>query len=190
MRIKYLAFLIIPIISACNDVDKAQVETRPRTELAFIDQFIKAGSLYSVSDNEVVKKEALDSGMIKISNFIRDSLNYSFENWPARVKSIEVSEFPVKSIDVVFFIPKKKYFELGDTTETYDAIHFQTFLKYDDTKTRNSLKDIKLFDKVLISGTFVKNTINKIEFSSNPENEEYRFNNPLFDVRVNKIEKQ
>lgn len=130
MKPTLLLVILYIVIAGCNSIPQTKqkvIDNRPKPLLKLITKLDEADSIRLMQNNAIGKKEAIDSGRSTLISFIKSDLNYKIENWPAIVKEITVSEWPVKMIEVTVFVPEKKDFTKKDTAYVYNAININIF---------------------------------------------------------------
>lgn len=192
MKPTLLLVILYIVIAGCNSIPQTKqkvIDNRPKPLLKLITKLDEADSIRLMQNNAIGKKEAIDSGRSTLISFIKSDLNYKIENWPAIVKEITVSEWPVKMIEVTVFVPEKKDFTKKDTAYVYNAITLTSSIDYGDIKLRNLLKGYRAYDKVLVSGTFTKDIIGDIDFTGAELEDDNLFSNPVFKIDLMDLKK-
>lgn len=185
---KKLFFLLsITILISCENAQKAGtgntvVDARPKKEVEFLKLFNDADSVYNERSNEITKKEALDSGKVKIADFAIDQLNGKIENWPAVVHSIQL----FVNIETTFMIQK------GADKDEYHSLILFSSVDTANTKIKDLLKPLSKGDSVLITGVFEKNSSGKVDFEPYVSvlNSDEAFTNPKFNFTITSIKKK
>lgn len=163
-------------------------DTRPVSQLKLLKLLADIYDHCQEQKNEITLKDAADSGKVELTKFITDSLKSEFNNWKAKVYSIERSELD-GSMTITFMMSKHPQF--SEENPELDAIFFKQ-LFFDNT-TKDIIKAFKKDDEVLIAGVF--STIDNmddhgnIEFSSYMDTfkEDDAFDNAVFDIVLSDV---
>ena len=164
-----------------NKTDKV-TDDRPKKEVEFLKQINNADSVLTDQTNAITRKEALDSGKVKIADFIINKLDGKIESWPAVIHSIQISD----GIETTFMIQKT-----ADTSE-YSSLILYSNSGADNKQIKDQLKPLSYGDSVLITGVFEKNAAGKIDFEpyGMAEDMDKVFENPKFNFTIISIKKK
>lgn len=189
MKNIYFLFLAIILFGCTQDPAKEAtpqaVDSRPKSQLELLKELETLDSVYNEQINVITKKEAVDTGKVIISNFIFEKLNARAENWEAIVLAIDnngVSDY------VKLMFPKQLEFE--EKYPELNAVILEDI--YLPENIKNKVKLLAKDDKVLVTGSFVKNnTTNEVEIEPNTGLYDYEspFNNPSFLFHIENIKK-
>jgi hypothetical protein len=138
--------ICISLLLSCKP-GKPNIDLRPKDQLSFIHKINQLDQRFSEKDS--VSGEELINTMQELCAFTKDSLNASFNNWTAEVTEIEKAPDGkvVRCMIRKDLFKKKKYPE-------YSSIILLNYVYASDKKLTEKIKNIKVRDTILISGTF------------------------------------
>lgn len=185
-----LSFLLLVLASCDETANKQQaiVDNRPKKQLQLIKAFNDADSAYKYQDNEITKKEILDSSKAKLAAFILKDLNAKVENWSAIFEELEVSQLGDNLITVSLLVPLAK--EIDKKLPESDAILLYATVTFNDKQIKDQLKTLSPFDSVVVSGTFEKDILDNIDISASDFDDRYTFSAPKLLFKITSIKKQ
>lgn len=184
---KIVILLAISTLFACNQTtttsktESLTQDKRPETQIKFIKVLDDIYDNCLEQNNEITLKEAADSGKVRLTRFITDTLKSEFKNWKAKVYDIERDELD-GSMTISFMMSKRSQF--NEDHPELNAIFFKQ--RFFDNTTKDIIKRFKKDDEVLLDGVFSsdKDEYGNIEFSSYMDSfkEGDAFDNPIFDI--------
>lgn len=149
----YLLALSLAIFGCQQPKVKKEKDLRPENEILLVNKFKEADSIYSHQINDLRKSEVSDSAKNALSNYIIKDLSLKADSWIATVHEIKLDE-ELDNVEVKLLIktteePDEKYPEFNSIVLIGNA-------NYKSKNLVNALRTIKINDKVMISGRFVK----------------------------------
>jgi len=192
MKKTLFSLLILCTIFACNQTTSKtenKKENRPESQLKFIKLL---GNIYDnclEQKNEIALKEAADSGKVKVTTFITDTLKGELKNWKGKVYNIEVDELDGAAVVTLMV---SKFGTFNDENPEFDATLFRQRI-FDD-KIKDKVKLLTKGDDVSFSATFDvsnKDENGNIEISTLHDTfkEGDVFAEAMFDILLNDIKK-
>ena len=152
MKKTLFSLLVLCTIFACNHTTsktESKKDNRPESQLKFI-KFL--GNIYDnclEQKNEIALKEAADSGKVKVTTFITDTLKGELKNWKGKVYNIEVDELDGAAVVTLMI---SKFATFNDENPELDAILFRQRIL--DNRTKDKVKPLTKGDDVSFSATF------------------------------------
>lgn len=173
---------------ACNSTQEGgEMDNMPAPEIAFIKRFNTADSAYSMNDNVIKKQEALKYHKEAIIKFVTDTLSGNADKWLGVLNKIEASRYADGVFEVTILVPKNNYLD----KEMPELNTIRLNAKVDsNTVVKNALKDMQKGDRVIITGTFVKDIVGNIDYNANDFREQDTFNEPEFNFKIENISKR
>lgn len=184
---------LIPVLfclAACSDSTQQgdQLKNMPAPELALIKRVEIADSAELVSDNPIKKGEALKYHKAAILKFVQDTLQGDVKQWLAVIETIKTRTLINDDLDinVRLLIPRNNF--LNEKVPESGTIIFNAQIDSEDS-VKNALKEMKNGDKVIVSGTFVRDIVNNIDFDNFIDLQE-GFSSPAFKFNIQSITKR
>lgn len=177
---KLLLLILCAIVFACSQKSE-DIRPKEQVRLATIVKELRdsANAFESVPD---ARYNVLHGGVVRVKNFIIDSLGQKFTNWQVRVLDVSADKSEVAygmNIDG------------GEMTEStrFKSIVFETRAYQNDTAFATISRNLKLGDVVTISGTFNSSGKNiNIDPYKKKSQSKNIFDNPAFRVVVNSLD--
>jgi hypothetical protein len=184
---------LIPVLfclAACSDSTQQgdQLKNMPAPELALIKRVEIADSAKVVNDNPIKKGDAVKYHKAAILKFVQDTLLGNVKNWLAFIDTIKTTPLVDDDYDtsVRLLIPRNNY--LDEKVPEFGTIIFDAQIDSAGA-VKNALKEMKDGDRVIVSGTFVRDIVNNIDFDNIIDLHE-GFNSPTFKFNIQSITKR
>jgi len=189
MKYKFTYAIALLSLCSCNQMtggsssasNGPKIDTmRPKEQLTLIKKMADADSIANKQINDLNKRAVIDSGTKDVSNYLTSTLNAKVDNWVAYVSKLD--EYGV--IQLSFYKDWRK------NTESLFEITLTAGVKDKDTSVMNMLKPLKVGDRVVISGEFVKlgGQVNNDIVAQGLEAES-SIRSPLYDFNLTSIKK-
>jgi|GEM_PF-6545623 len=194
MKKTLFSLLVLCTIFACNQTtttskNESKKDERSESQLKFIKLL---GNIYDnclEQKNEIALKEAADTGKVKVTTFITDTLKGEFKNWKGRVYDIAVDELDGAAVVTLMI---SKFDTFNEENPEFDAILFRQRI-FDD-RTKDKVKVLTKGDDVSFSAAFDlsnKDENGNIEIST--LNDTFKegdvFDEAMFDIVLHEINK-
>ena len=185
MKNLYL-LLFAAILFGCNQpAPVKEVDPRPKAQLELIEQLNEADSVSNAQANDIAKQEMIDSGRVKVSNFILNKLNGRADKWEAIIYSIKDG---ILGGEIELMFPNGAGYEEGEKYPQFESVVLTNSMLSDEMKGK--IKTLAKNDKVLVTGTFDKNIVGDIVFNDfSMSSSATPFGNPEFIFTIDDIKK-
>lgn len=182
----FVACSLLISLNSCFNTSNHALDPRPADQVGFIAKTILLDTLISNSKNEIIREERTAEAISKMTDFVKDSLNYKFTDWPAEVLEIENNPSGFSVVNVTYMIRKNILDPAGDHPE-YSSIIFDQWISKKDQIMIDKVKKFKPRQRILISGLFSLKR-NKVDVTDNLTlSNSSIFENPKFSVNLSDI---